>query len=71
MIGRPGRGVAKAREQVAMAFDDLRFSDLWVVHPSGASYRWRPWRSWVIVRDPGLEWRDLKTGLNFFDTPVR
>jgi hypothetical protein len=54
----PGRRLATARECVAQAFDDLRVSDWWLVRPSGRTYRWRPWRTWVTVRDPGTEWRN-------------
>jgi hypothetical protein len=30
------------------------------------TYRWQPWRTWVTVRDPGLDWYD-EHGWNFIE----
>jgi hypothetical protein len=70
VVGRPGSGISIARERVAMTFEDLRHSDFWTVRPAGKTYRWRPWRTWVTICDPGIEWTDSQTGLNFFGGPV-
>jgi hypothetical protein len=68
VVAWPGRRLAVAGERVAAAFDDRRWSDFWVVRPAVATYRWRPWRSAVTVRDPGLEWTDETTGLTYLGT---
>jgi hypothetical protein len=34
----------------------------------GTTYRWRPWVTWVTVRDAGLDWIDPDTGLDYIAT---
>ena len=54
----PGARLSRTRERVAQAFDALRRTDSWLVRPAGRTYPFRPWRTWVTVRDPGTEWRN-------------
>ena len=57
VIAWPGRRLHDARERVAATFEPLRASDYWKVTPVGVHYRWRPWRTWVIITDPATECR--------------
>ena len=70
VTARPGFRPAVARERVALALERRRRSDFWTVHPAGVAYRWRPWRSTVTVRDPGLDWADATTGRTYLGTPT-
>ncbi len=40
-------------------------TQFWSLAPAGITYRWRPWVTWVTVRDPGLDWTDPDTGLDY------
>jgi hypothetical protein len=42
-----------------------RDTQFWSLAPAGITYRWRPWVTWVTVRDPGLDWTDPDTGLDY------
>jgi hypothetical protein len=70
VTARPGFRLAVARERVALALENRRRSDFWTVHPAGVAYRWRPWRSTVTVRDPGLDWVNSATGRTYLGTPT-
>jgi hypothetical protein len=38
------------------------------ITPVDITYRWRPWVTWVTVRDAGLDWIDPDTGLDYIAT---
>lgn len=56
--GWTGAGRRRASMAVYQALEPKKLSEFWTVHPLCRRYRWRPWLSWVSVRDPGLEWFD-------------
>jgi hypothetical protein len=56
----------RARHEVCKALAPLKFREGWTVHPISMTYRWRPWCSWVTVRDAGFDWYD-EHGLNFIE----
>lgn len=59
-------GRRRRRQQaVAAALESHRFEECWGIHPVGISYRWRPSVTWMTVRDPGLDWTDPDTGLDY------
>ena len=68
VTGWPGFRLQLARERVAQSFDGMRTSDFWLVRPTSIAHRWRPWRSWVTIRDPGTEWRG-PDGRDFLGNP--
>ena len=53
---------------VVLALEPLRHTEGWSIRPVGLSYRWRPWVTWVTVRDAGLDWIDPDTGLDYIAT---
>lgn len=55
----------RRRRAVAAALEPQRFEEGWSIRPVGISYRWRPWATWTTVRDPGLDWVDPDTGLDY------
>lgn len=60
------RAVRRVRRQAILdSLESRRHEELWLVRPAGTTYRWRPWVTWVTVRDPGLDWIDPATGLDF------
>lgn len=60
------RGRRRARRRaVVAALEHRRHTDCWGIRPVDISYRWRPWITWVTVRDPGLDWIDPDSGLDY------
>lgn len=40
-------------------------TQFWGLLPAGVTGRWRPWVTWVVVRDAGLDWIDPDSGLDY------
>jgi hypothetical protein len=63
----PGRRQARLTA-VVLALEPLRQTECWGITPVDITYRWRPWVTWVTVRDAGLDWIDPDTGLDYIAT---
>jgi hypothetical protein len=55
-----------AQRAVLDALHPTKRAEYLGLDPVGMTQRWRPWRTWVTVRDPGLDWLDDQ-GRNYLE----
>jgi hypothetical protein len=59
------RGRQRAEIAILAALRPFWDSDYWQSYGVRRRYPWRPWCSWVTVTDPGRDWTDPETGLDY------